>query len=398
MQRVAIVGAGAGATMLANALDPSRFEVTVIGAAAEHLFQPGLLYVAFRGASARRLARPERQLLRRSVRFVQARVTRIDLNRHQIITAEGTQFDYDTVVIGTGVVTDRTQIPGLAAWGERIGDYHSTVAEAQKLWRTLEAFGGGTIALGQSTPLIKCPPSPIEGILLTDALLRRRGWRERSRLIFLTPYPRPYPAEAMNAILEPVLRARGIEVRTVFDVDKVDAASGAITSLEGDTIACDLPILIPPFAGAAIAYEPAGTLDNDRLIKTDKTTLRIQGAEHAFALGDATNLPTSKAGVGAHLESKVIARQLNGEAATFSGRTHCPVDLADGRGTFVIGSYAAAVIPCRPTRMRHWMKLAMARIYWISLRGWLEPMFDWYFARTAPEKRAGGAKAESDSV
>ncbi len=393
MERVLIVGAGAGGTMLANALDPRRFEVTVIGASADHLFQPGLLYVAFRGASARRLARPERQLLRRSVRFVQEAVTRIDLNRHSLTTAAQQQFDYDTVVIATGVVTDRAQIPGLAAWGERIGDYHSTVAEAQKLWRALAAFRGGTIALGQSTPLIKCPPSPIEGILLTDALLRRRGRRGQSKLVFLTPYPRAYPAEAMNAILEPVLRARGIEIRTVFDVDQVDAASGAIRSLEGDTLACDLPILIPPFAGAAITYEPAGVVDNDRLLKTDKITLRVQGVEHAFALGDATNLPTSKAGVGAHLEAKVIARQLNGEAAAFSGRTHCPVDLADGRGTFVIGSYAAAVVPCRPTRMRHWMKMAMARIYWISLRGWLEPMFDWYFARTAPEKLAGGATA-----
>jgi sulfide:quinone oxidoreductase len=85
------------------------------------------------------------------------------------------------------------------------------------------------------------------------------------------------------------------------------------------------------------------------------------------------------------LEAKVVARNLSGRHATFDGRTHCPMDLADGRETFVIGSYAAQVRRYRPSRIRHLMKAAMGRIYWLSLRGVLEPFFDWYFRRTAPQ-------------
>lgn len=91
-------------------------------------------------------------------------------------------------------MTDPGQIPGLAEVTARLGDYHSSIAQARRLWRSLWSFEGGTVAVGQSTPICKCPPSPLEGILLADRLLRRRGIRERSRLVFFTPYPRAYPA------------------------------------------------------------------------------------------------------------------------------------------------------------------------------------------------------------
>ena len=115
--------------------------------------------------------------------------------------------------------------------------------------------------------------------------------------MFFTRYPRAYPAEPMNRIVEPILKERSIEVLTVFDLDHIDPDTRTLTSIEGDVIECDLPIVIPPFVG-----------------------------------GDATSLPTSKSGVGAHLEAKVVARTLSGAPAVFEGRTHCPFDVAGGRG------------------------------------------------------------------
>jgi len=63
-------------------------------------------------------------------------------------------------------------------------------------------------------------------------------------------------------------------------------------------------------------------------------------------------------------------------------------DLAYGQGTFVVGSYTAPVVRYAPSRVKHLMKMMMAYIYWLSLRGVFEPVFDWYFAFTAPEKFA----------
>ncbi|HVA36539.1 MAG TPA: FAD-dependent oxidoreductase [Candidatus Dormibacteraeota bacterium] len=385
MPRVVVIGGGTGGTMVANALDKRRFDVTLLSASPMHLFQPALLYVAFKHAKPDAL-REERRLLDPRVRLVQETVTHVNLKERVVTTGGGIRYDYDSVVLATGVTTDSSQIPGLADVEAQFGNFHSNVAQAEKLWAALDAFRGGTIALGQSTPICKCPPSPVEGILLTDHLLRQRGLREKTRLVLFTPYPRAYPAEPMNAIIEPILKERGIEIMTFFDVDRVDPASRTIHSIEGDQIQYDLPVIIPPFVGTRIAYEPANVVDASGFIVTDKVSLRVQGTDTAFAIGDATNLPTSKAGVGAHLEAKVVAKTLMGEPAAFDGRTHCPVDLGDGRGTFVIGSYTSPVVKYPPSRLNHFMKMMMGRIYWMSLRGTLEPIFDWYFERTRPER------------
>lgn len=384
-ERVLILGGGAGGTLLANFLDPRRFAVTLVTASTDHLFQPGLLYVAFAGASGRRLVRDERGLLRRHVELVHDTVTHVDLADRVVTTAGGVRLDYDNVVIATGVTTDCSPIPGLPEVNSRFGDYHSNLQQARKLAAQLQRFQGGTIAVGQAMPVCKCPPSPLEGVLLVDQLLRRRGVRDKTRLVFFTPYPRPYPAEPISRVVEPVLEERGIEVMTFFDVDRVDPAARTIFSIEGDRIDYDLPIIVPPFVGMDIGYEPAEVLDQSRLVVTDKRSLRVAGFDNAFAIGDATNLPTSKAGVGAHLEAKVVARTLRGLPASFNGRTHCPFDFGDGRGTFVVGSYDAPVVPAPPTQLKHLLKGGFAHIYWLSLRGWLEPMFDVFFAATAPK-------------
>lgn len=383
-KKVLIVGGGAGGTILANTLDKRRFDVTVLSASKEHMFQPALLYIAFKDAG-KNITRNERTLLGRHVRFVHDGADHVDLNAQVVTTASGERMEYDYIVLATGIRSDPEQIPGLAEVNPEFGDYHSSVAQAEKLWSRLDAFSGGTIALGQSTPIIKCPPSPVEGILLTDELLRKRGLREKARLVFFTPYPRPYPAEPMSEVVEPIMEARGIEVMTFFDVDRIDAETRTITSIEGDEITYDLPIIIPPFAGAAISYEPADVVDQSGLLITDRETLRVKGTETAFGIGDGTTVPTSKSGVAAHLEAKAVRQTLEGKPARFNGRTNCPLDMAFGRGTFVVGSYDAPVVKSQPTRLKHLMKMMFGRVYWYSLRGWLEPMFEVYFRLTEPK-------------
>ena len=386
MQRVLIVGGGTGGTMLANRLSHRKFEVTVISASADHMFQPALLYVAFANRSPN-IARDERRLLFRQVRFVHDKVTLVNLSDRLVKTESGASYVYDSLILATGADTDTSQIPGLNEVNDRFGDFHSTVAQAKKLWASVDSFKGGTIALGQASPIIVCPPSPVEGILLIDRLLRKRGLRDKTRLVFFTPYPRPYPAEPINEIIEPIMKNWGIEILPFFDVDRIDTAKRTIVSIEGDTIEYDLPIVIPAFVGAKIAYEPADVVDADRFIKTDKETLHVKGFDSVFAIGDATNIPTSKAGIEAHLELHVVAKQLAGVAAKFDGRTNCPVDLADGRGTFVIGSFTAPVVKRHPSRLDHLMKIMIGRFYWISLSGILDPIFDTYFMMSKPRPR-----------
>src|SRR5579859_3627394 len=118
MKRLVIAGGGSGATMLANMLDRRRFEVLVLSKSPDHMFQPALLYVAFKNANPH-IIRDERRLLARHVRFIQEPVTRIDLGARMVTTGGGSSYDYDALVVASGVTTDPAQIPGLTDVNEQ---------------------------------------------------------------------------------------------------------------------------------------------------------------------------------------------------------------------------------------------------------------------------------------
>ncbi len=383
-KRIIIVGAGAGGVILANSLDPKKFDVTILDKSDTHIFQPALLYAAFMGKKVP--FKKTDKLIKKGINFKIDPVKKINLNDKIVLTTNGNEYKYDYIIIATGTYTDTSSIPGLKDINEKFGDYHTSIENANKVWRNLNSFDGGTIVLGQASPILKCPPSPIEGILLIEMLINKRKLKNKTKLIFFTPYPRAYSAEPMNEVIEPILKNRGIQIMTFFDLDHVDTKTNTLYSLEGDQIKYDLPIIIPPFKGASIEYEPASVLDEDRFIKTDKFNMKIEGFEDAFAIGDATNIPTSKAGVGAHLEAKVVANILQGKNDKFNGRTNCPFDLGYGRGTFVIGSYDQPVVPYPPSRLNHFEKIMMEKIYWQSLKGTYDFIFDLYFKRTDPAK------------
>jgi sulfide:quinone oxidoreductase len=132
MQRVLIVGGGSGGTILANKLNRRHFDMTLISDSVEHMFQPGLLYVAFAHGSSN-IVREEWRLLPHHVHFVQHRVTHIDLAQSKVTTKCGRQFDGDMLVLATGADTAPAQNPGLVEVNARSSDYHSSVAQAQKL-------------------------------------------------------------------------------------------------------------------------------------------------------------------------------------------------------------------------------------------------------------------------
>lgn len=385
LQKVLIIGAGGGGVILANSLDKKKYDITVLDRDTIHYYQPWFLYVAFQGSN-RKISREIRRILKPHIKFYQENVIKVDLINKVVATDGKKKYKYDYLVIATGTVTNAGIIPGLDKINKEFGDYHTNIEQAKKVWGHLQNFKGGTIVLGQSAPTCKCPPSMLEGMFLAEEYLNKKGLKDKSKLIFFTPFPRAFSAESINRIVEPMVKERNIEVVTFFDVDTIDPENKVIKSISGDTLNYDLPIIVPPCTGVDIEYNPATILTDDKFIKVDKYTMKVEGFDKVFAIGDANNLPTSKTGVTAHLEAKVLADILEGKDSKFSGRINCPFDTAYGKGTFVIADYTHPVVPYPVTRFKHFMKIMMARIYWSTLKGNLDFVFDFYFNYTAPEK------------
>ena len=387
-----VLGSGDGGTFTANLLaselrDEVRgglASVQLIGEHLSHPFQPGNLDIAFKGASPDKYVKDETELLRKEVEFIQDPAVRIDLKARSVTTKSGRVLGYEYLVIATGAVADPSMIPGLA---EGALNFHTGPKDSRRIWEALQKFEGGTVIVAIAGTPHKCPPSPNEAAFMLDEYFTKRGIRDKVKIRFLTPYPRSYPAERISRVVEPMFQEKGIEVSTFFNVDSVDPAERKINSLEGEAFQYDLLIAVPPHHGADVIVN-SGIGDADGYVPTDKGTMRVMGHQGVYAIGDATNIPVSKSGVVAHLQSVVVAHNIVAEIQQspdlleYNGRINCPMEVGSRRAIFVSATYTSPPADQTPSIVKYFMKRSFAMIYWRALNGSLERIFDVFFGRT----------------
>lgn len=389
---IVVVGGGSGGTIAANQLArqlrqearAGQVKIYLISSSRVHLFQPGYLHVAFKNQNTKDIVRNEETLLREEVHCVFQEAEKLDLAKQEVTLKSGERITFQYLVIATGSVPDPETIPGLK---EASLNFHTSPEESKKIWDTIQQFDGGHVIIGIAGVPHKCPPSPNEAAFLLDDYFRSHGVRDKVKITFVTPYPRPYPAEPMSRVVEPRFQKRGIEIVTFFNVESVDPAKREIYSLEGESLSYDLLIMVPPHRGADVIIR-SGIGDSDGWIPTDKNTMRVQGYDNVYAIGDATNIPVSKTGVTAHLEAMVAADNIVSSVRAkrqlykYNGRINCPFEMGSGKASFVVGSYDMPVKEIQPSRIRYAMKKVFARFYWRTLSGNWDWLLNAYFGKT----------------
>jgi sulfide:quinone oxidoreductase len=377
MKRILILGGGVGGTLTANLvsrklkreIDKGEAEVTVVDATGSHVYQPGFMYIAMGGERAANLARPERSLLDHRVKLVVGQVDRVDEAKRTVALKDGMELAYDQLVLASG---SRIVPEAIEHFAEEAHHFYTAEAAA-KLRKALDTFKGGKIVIGIAGMPYKCPPAPLEVAFLIEAELRERGLREKSEMHFCSPIGRAFTIESVSEMATPILEEKGIELHTFFNVEAIDPASKQVLSLEGEELPYDLLILVPPHKGqqflmdSGIAPAPGGWLP------TDRNTLLVGGRSNVFALGDATDLPLSKAGSTAHFEAPVVAeriaaaiqgREPSGKHADYAGKVMCFFEIGDGKGTLLQFDYDHPPKPPKPNRIWHLGKIVFNKTYW----------------------------------
>ena len=97
---------------------------------------------------------------------------------------------------------------------------------------------------------------------------------------------------------------------TEFNAGEVDGVGGKLSSYDGRELDFDLLVTIPLHGGAAFVERSPGLSDALGFVPTDKRTLQTPVKPNVFALGDATDLPTSKAGSVTHFEAEVLTENI----------------------------------------------------------------------------------------
>ena len=392
MQRVVVIGSGDGGTFTANLLATKLHDeihgglatVQLIGEHLHHPFQPGNLDIAFKGASPDKYLKEETRLLRGEVEFIKDPAVKIDFQAKRVAMKSGRTLEYDHLVIATGAVADPSKVPGLA---EGALNFHTGGKDSERIWESLQKFEGGTVIVAIAGTPHKCPPSPNEAAFMLDEFFHKRGIRDKVKIKFLTPYPRPYPAEKISRVVEPMFQEKSIEVTTFFNVDSVDPAQHKIYSLEGEALEYDMLIAVPPHHGADVIIN-SGIGDQEGYVPTDKGTMKVTGQEGVYCIGDATNIPVSKSGVVAHLQSVVVAHNIVAEIEKskdmleYNGRINCPMEVGSRKAIFVSATYTSPPTDQSPSTIKYIMKRSFAMIYWRALNGSLERIFDLFFGQT----------------
>jgi sulfide:quinone oxidoreductase len=394
MKRIVILGGGTGGTLLANRLrrayPPEAADITVVDRDDAHVYQPGLLFVPFGGAQARRLTRSRGRQLRSGVTFRQAIIDHVDVEADRVYLNDGSALGYDALVVATGAQLLPEETDGLTGpgWQRDVFTFY-TPEGAEALRRALAEFTGGRLAVGVVDMPVKCPVAPLEFCFLADDYFRRRGIRDLVDLSYVTPLDGAFTRPVASRRLGGLLAAKGIELVTEFSTGTVRAAAapgrgGQLVSYDDREVPFDLAVIVPLHGGAGYVGRSPGLGDELGFVPVDPHTLQAKVKPNVFALGDATDLPASKAGSVAHFEGEVLAgnvrRFLAGEplAASFDGHANCFVETGGGQALLIDFNYDTEPLPgrypsrlglplLRPSRLNHLGKLAFQQLYWHGL-------------------------------
>ncbi len=390
MKRLLVLGGGTAGTMvvskLRRRLDRAQWQITVVDQNNAHLYQPGLLFIPFGTYRPDEVVKPRRRFIPDGVDLVLGEIDRVDATTNTVALTDGRQLGYDYLVIATGSTARPDQTPGMLGpqWRRSIFDFY-TLDGATALAQALKGFDGGRLVVHVVDMPIKCPVAPLEFTFLAEAYFRHRGMRDRVEMVYVTPLPGAFTKPVASAHLGSMLDERKIALESDFMVERIDDEAKALVSYDEREIPFDLLVTVPLNMGADYVAR-SGLGDELNYVPVDKHTLLSKAHDNIFAIGDASNIPTSKAGSVAHFSVDVFVgnfcQHVAGKPMTgsFDGHANCFIESGDGKGLLIdfnydteplTGTYPVPVLGpfglLQENARNHWGKLAFRWMYWHML-------------------------------
>jgi sulfide:quinone oxidoreductase len=387
MRRLLVLGAGTAGTMVVNKLRPKLgkhdWQITVVDQDASHLYQPGLLLLPFGQYSVEDLIKRRQDFVPEGVTLLIKPVDRIDADVNRVLLKDGTELEYDYLVIATGTSPRPDQTPGMTGseWRRSVFDFY-TLEGAIALRDKLSTWEGGRLVVHITEMPIKCPVAPLEFTFLADAFFAERGMRDRVQITYVTPLEGAFTKPIAAKRLGGMLAERGIALEGDFMVDRVDNETKTLVSMDEREVPFDLLVTVPLNMGSDVIAR-SGLGDELNYVPVDRHTLLSTAHDNVFALGDASDIPASKAGSVAHFSVELFVenflQHIAGKPMThaFDGHANCFVESGRGKGLLIDFNYDTEPLPGRypvpvlgpfslleESHVNHWGKLGFRWAYW----------------------------------
>lgn len=393
MKKIVILGAGTAGTMMANklrnSLDKEEWSITIVDQFKTHYYQPGFLFIPFGIYNREDVIKPKSDFIPAGVNMIYSAIDRVEAEENKVHLDGGKVLNYDFLIIATGTKTFPEETPGLKdkLWYKEIFDFY-TVEGAVALQKFFKGWEGGKLVMAITELPYKCPVAPLEFVFLADAHFTELGIRDKVDITYVTPMPGAFTKPIATKMLSELLEEKNIKVIPDFYIERVDNDEKKLVSYDEREIPFDVLTVVPMNMGDEM-IERSGLGDDMRFVPTDKETLRSVNHENIFVLGDASNIPTSKAGSVAHFAAEILFENLMSAIegrpmhAKFDGHANCYIETGFGKGALIDFNYETEPLPgtfplpgigpfglLKNTKINHYGKVMFRWIYWhILLKG-----------------------------
>lgn len=390
MKKVLILGAGTAGTMMANhlqhELDKKEWQIDIIDEKEEHHYQPGYLFLPFDIYTPEDIIKKIEDFIPKGVNLHKGKIDVILPKENTVKMLDGTLYNYDLLIIATGAKIAPEEIEGMQGeeWQKSVFDFY-TFEGALALRNKLRDWEGGKLLVHITEMPIKCPVAPLEFAFLADSFFKHKKMRDKVEISFVTPLSGAFTKPKATAALDHLLDEKNIKIEADFAIESVDNERKVIIDYGGREVSFDLLVTVPTNKGDEVIAR-SGMGDDLNFIPTNKATLQSQAFENIFILGDASNIPASKAGSVAHFEAEILTENIKhyikGEPLSeqFDGHANCFIETGGGKALLIDFNYThepvegtfpfPGVGPLRlmkESRMNHMGKLAFRWIYWNML-------------------------------
>ena len=358
--------------------------MTAVDRSAHHYYQPGFLFLPFRMIRENEVVKPIRDLLPAGVELVTADIEKIEPESNQVrLNGREEALDYDLLIIATGSHIAPEEVEGMTGpgWRRDVFDFYSFEG-AKALRDHLATWNGGRLVVHITEMPIKCPVAPLEFTFLADAFFTEQGIRDKVDITYVTPLEGAFTKPVASKYLGDMLDTRNVHLEPDFMIESIDAEGKKLVSFDEREIPYDLLVTIPLNMGADyIARSDLG--DDLNYVPVDQFTLLSKKYDNIFAVGDASDIPASKAGSVAHFAMDLFPanfmNHIQGLKMTepFDGHANCFIETGHGKGLLIDFNYETEPLPgkyplpgvgpfslLKETEINHWGKVMFRWMYW----------------------------------
>ncbi|MCF6180975.1 FAD/NAD(P)-binding oxidoreductase [Lutibacter sp.] len=387
MKNLLILGAGTAGTMMLNKLykelDKEEWKVTIVDQYKTHYYQPGFLFIPFGVYKKEDVTKPKYDFFPAGAEVIFSPIDKIVGEENKVYLEGGKVLNYDFLIIATGTQTRPSETTGLKdkLWYKDIFDFY-TIDGALALHKRFKDFKGGNLVMCIAELPYKCPVAPIEFVCLAEAYFTKRGIRDKVNITYVTLMSGAFTKPVASKMLGELLEEKNIKVVPDFYLEHVDNENKKIVSYDEREIPFDILTIVPVNMGSDM-IERSGLGDDMNYVKTNKYTLQSDQFENIFVIGDAANLPTSKAGSVAHFAGEILMENILAAMegrelpAKFDGHANCYIETGYGKGALIDFNYITEPLPgtfplpgigpfglLKNTKMNHYGKILFRWIYW----------------------------------